>query len=86
MANFILGAFNKYATTANHVTQEHLTVRLMRLHQSYYIKLSWIIILTPHDLQPTFEHVGSCVIPVCCDTTSLALLLSQVNQQDHLKS
>lgn len=47
------------------------------------LKIYWVTILTPHDLQPTLEHVGSCVIPVCCDTASVALLLPK--QQDHLK-
>lgn len=61
-----------------------LTVCLMTLCWDYHIKLEWIIILTPHDLQPTFEHVGSCMTPACRDTTSSALLLSQVDQQDHL--
>lgn len=83
-ANFIPGAFYKKLYHSKPHSLRTLTVRLMTLCWHYHIKFEWIIILTPHDLQPTFEHVVSCMIPACRDTTSSAPLLSQVNQQHHL--
>lgn len=85
-ANFIPGSFHKNSTTAK-CSLRRLSVRSMSLCWDYHIKLKWVIILTPHDLQPTFEHVGCSWFPVCrVTTTSLALLLSQVNLQCHLNA